>query len=352
MVSNYGVLRGSIDRWVREDDDKSSPHLHIRVVDGTGQPWRIAVNVQSSDKSHVVYWLVDPLRGHPLLDGLPALASGFTAVAPSTTSTLDYVRAPLFAFGAGIALKPSGEQAADDLQDLLTLHLRSCRDAGGEVYAFGSKFDRNLDKPIDREFGNADGLHGIHNIHMNQGNVGQFAGDNGALRDGGLILAHPDRFAGLFLAFQTQFVPTTGTGAPADGARPLREVIGGGGGGTGPVKPIPTTAAGPVYLERALLNPAGPDAGKEVVVVGNLTNAEISLNGWQLVDRNERVTALTGLTLAPGGSGLVPLDGTGVQLSNKGGNLVLRDANGQQADAVVFSADDAKADERFVRFSR
>ncbi|GAA0945083.1 DUF2278 family protein [Virgisporangium aurantiacum] len=345
MVSNYGVLRGSIDRWVREDGDGSSPHLQIRVLDGTGQPWRIAVNVQSSDASHVVYWLVDPLRGHPLLAGLPVLPTGFTAAPPSATSTVDYVRAPLFAWESGVALRPSGDQPADDLQDLLILHLRSCAEAGGEVYAFGSRFDRNLNKPIDREFGNTDGLHGIHNIHLNQGNVGQFAGDNGVFRDGGLILAHPDRFVGLFLAFQTQRVPTTESGAAAAGAKTIRELIGG-------ALPPATSTAGPVYLERALLNPAGPDAGREVVVIGNLANAETPLDGWQLVDRNNRVTTIAGLTLAPGGSVLVPLDGSGAQLSNNGGNLMLRDPAGRHVDAVVFTADDAKGDDRFVRFSR
>src|SRR5262245_21679198 len=147
MVSNYGVLRGAIDRWVREDGDGKTPHLQIRVVDGTGQPWRIAVNVQSSDTSDVVYWLVDPLIGHPLLGGLPALPTGFTAPVPSPRSTVDYVRAPLFDFTKGVALKPSGAQPDDDLQDLLILHLKSCRDAGGEIYAFGSRFDRNLNKP-------------------------------------------------------------------------------------------------------------------------------------------------------------------------------------------------------------
>lgn len=344
MVTNYGVLRGSIDRWVREDGDRSSPHLQIRVLDGTGQPWRIAVNVQSNDTSHVVYWLVDPLRGHPLLAGLPALPTGFTAVAPSATSTVDYVRAPLFTWESGVVLRPSGNLPADDLQDLLILHLRSCAEAGGELYAFGSRFDRNLDKPIDREFGNTDGLHGIHNIHLNQGNVGQFAGDNGVYRDGGLILAHPDRSVGLFLAFQTQRVPTTESGAAATGAKTIRELIGG--------ALTPEITTGPVYLERALLNPAGPDAGKEVVVIGNLANAETSLDGWQLVDRNNRVTTLTGLTLEPGGSGLVPLDGTGAQLSNNGGNLMLRDRAGRHVDAVVFSAADAKGNDTFVRFTR
>lgn len=339
MVSNYGVLRGSIDRWVREDGD-ASPHLQIRVVDGAGHPWRVAVNVQSGDSSHVVYWLVDPLRGHPALAALPTLPAGFTS-----GPALDYVRAPLFAWEKGVALKPSGEQPADDLQDLLILHLRSCMEAGGELFAFGSKFDRDLGKPIDREFGNTDGLHGVHNVHLNQGNTGRFAADNGVSRDGGLILAHPGRFVGLFLAFQTQRVPTTESGAAAAGAKTVGELIGG-------TTPVPATAGGPVYLERALLNPAGPDAGREVVVIGNLANAQTSLDGWQLVDRNNRVTVLTGLTITPGGSGLVALDGTGVQLSNNGGNLVLRDPAGRQVDAVVFAAADAKNDDTFVRFNR
>jgi hypothetical protein len=45
----YGTLRGRIDRHKREDC-ASTPHLQIRVLDDTGQPWRIAVNVQSEDQ--------------------------------------------------------------------------------------------------------------------------------------------------------------------------------------------------------------------------------------------------------------------------------------------------------------
>jgi hypothetical protein len=107
-----------------------------------------------------------------------------------------------------------------------------------------------------------------------------------------------------------------------------------------------------VYLERALLNPAGDDAGHEVVVVGNLANAAVSLQGWQLVDRNHRVTVLESVTIDPGASELVMLDGSGVQLSNKGGNLVLLDATGQQVDAVVFTDADTSAENQFVRFHR
>jgi uncharacterized protein YukJ len=58
MAIFYGVLRGRVDRYKREDDEPT-PHLQVRVLDETGQPWRIAVNVQSQDTSEVVYWVVD-----------------------------------------------------------------------------------------------------------------------------------------------------------------------------------------------------------------------------------------------------------------------------------------------------
>jgi len=340
MTDGYGVLRGNLDRWVREDD-RSTPHLQVRVLDKTGQPWRVAVNVQSDTGSDVVYWLVDPLMDHPVLAGLSTQPTGFSPATRSPSSALDYVRAPLFDWRAGTALPASGSASADDLQDLLALHLHQCRDAGGEVFAFGVKFDRNLNKPIDREFGNIDGLHGIHDIHLMQGNVGRHAGDNGALQDGGLILAHPDRHVGLFLAFQAQLVPTTDSGDPASQAQPIGELIHAG---------TPPASEGPVYLERALLNPSGDDTGKEAVVIGNLATAAIRLDGWQLIDKNGRMTRIDGLTLDAGGSGMVPLDGTGVQLSNRGGNLRLLDPTGRQADAVVFTDTDTTAEDRFVRF--
>ena len=135
------------------------------------------------------------------------------------------MKAPLFDFTLGRALPPSGNANADDLQDLLGLYLDQCKAAGGEVYAFGAKFDSNLHKPIDTDFGNTDGLHGVHDIHMNQGNVGAHAGDNGAFHDGGLLLAFPDRLVGLFLAFQSQRVPTDAAGDASPAATPLSQLV-------------------------------------------------------------------------------------------------------------------------------
>lgn len=220
MSITYGALRGRPDRYQREDHTKT-PHLQIRVLDAGGQPWRIAVNVESDDGSEVVFWVVDPLVGHPILTGVDTLGPGFSEQPPDPGHALDFTKAPLFDLGTGRELPPSGRAGSDDLQDLLSRYLDQCKTLGGEVIAYGAKFTSNERLPIDTEFGNTDGLHGIHDIHMNQGNTGRFATDNAAFHDGGLILRFPDRSVGIFLAFQTQRVPTDANGSPVAGARPL-----------------------------------------------------------------------------------------------------------------------------------
>jgi hypothetical protein len=239
-------------------------------------------------------------------------------------------------------LPSSGSASADDLQDLLSLYLTQCTTAGGEIFAFGAKFTQNLHKPIDAEFGNTDGLHGIHDIHMNQGNRDAHAGDNGAFHDGGLILSFSGRHVGVFLAFQTQRVPTGPTGAPVADARPLSAVIG---------QPTPTSTDSDIYIAHALINPDGADPGHEVVVLANLFTAPRTLSGWTLTDHNDRETTINA-TIPPGGTTPIALDGSGVQLGNDGGNLILRDENEAAIDSVVYSNADAKTDNRYVRFRR
>src|SRR6478672_10401271 len=137
MAILYGTLRGRVDRYKREDQ-VSTPHLNVRVLDQTGQPWRIAVNVQSEDKSDIVFWVIDPLAAHPILDGLDALGTGFTPQPPDSRHSLDFTKAPLFDLALGRVLPPSGAASADDLQDLLSLYLDQCKAAGGEIFAFGA----------------------------------------------------------------------------------------------------------------------------------------------------------------------------------------------------------------------
>jgi hypothetical protein len=176
---------------------------------------------------------------------------------------------------------------------------------------------------------------------MNQGNRDGHTEDNGAFHDGGLILRFSGRHVGVFLAFQTQRVPTDPTGTPVADARPLSAVIG---------QPTPTTDSD-IYIAHALINPAGIDPGHEVVVLANLATTPAPLSGWTLIDRNDRVTTVNA-SIPAGGTTAVALDGSGVQLGNDGGNLILRDDHDGTIDSVVYSNADAKPDKRYVRFRR
>ena len=183
---------------------------------------------------------------------------------------------------------------------------------------------------------------------MNQGNVGAHAGDNGTFHDGGLLLAFPDRILAIPLAFQTQRVPTDAAGDATAGAQPLSQILAGQPGTPGTTQPSITGAA---YLERALINPVGADPGHEAVVIGNLAATATAVRGWRVVDRNGRESKLD-TTLGAGESAVITLDGSGAQLGNNGGNLLLLDENGEQVDSVTYSAQDAAQVDRFIRFIR
>jgi uncharacterized protein YukJ len=355
MALHYGVLRGRVDIFKREDD-LDTPHLQIRIIDGQNQAWRIAVNVLSSDQSRLVFHRVDPLQSHLVLAGLDQLASGFTAISVpnrSAASTLDYFRAPLFDWPTGIAVPSTGPGADDDLQDMLITYLKQLRDQSGEIYAFGAKFPEPGEapnpRPIDNQFKTKQG---VHDIHMNQGNpAGRFASDNGVFQDGGLILKLPNRYMGLFLRFQTQWLPTEdATGHRSPNAQPIPP------GAPAPTdgEPVPLPTPGPVgnpdlYIERALINPAGDDVGKEAVVLGNATTAMIDISGWRIVDKNANFDILQGV-LAPGESLRVTLTGNGAQLGNNGGTIALVDSSGARVHAVSYGKDDIGKQSRYIRF--
>ena len=69
------------------------------------------------------------------------------------------------------------------------------------------------------------------------------------------------------------------------------------------------------------------------------------------MDKNARVTPINA-TIGPGQSILITLDGTGVQLGNQGGNLILQDSHNAQVDVVTYTAEDASVENRYFRFRR
>ena len=207
----YGVLVGTI-RDGQEDPAGHSPHYEIWVQ--ADRNYRIAVNVRSVDGSDVIAHY-DPNFTKPTkldLAGLAAAAKGFRGLPTGPGGKgLDYLRDDLFPISAMAPINPDGQGVT--LSNLLDGQVeRAKADQSAVVIAFGEFFQ---DPGRDQTFGFAPEL-GVHDIHMMQGNGGNFADDNRINGDGALFI----RFTGgetvaLFVRFSVQSTTTDDGGNPS-----------------------------------------------------------------------------------------------------------------------------------------
>ncbi|TKB06684.1 DUF2278 family protein [Desulforhopalus sp. IMCC35007] len=321
-LNNYGVLKGkAIDSMAGHG---TSPHYQVQLR-ANDVDFRIAINVKSKLSPSELLFLVDDRFQHPILDSLTRYDEGFTKILSNPGGiALDFIRANLFDHNNMLPLAHNIPGPDNDLNEKIGHYIkRAIASSNAMVYAFGQRWGPENDKN-DKYFGFLPG-NGIHDIHMNQGNVGTFISDDGVWQDGGLLIHYPDQnqWVGVFLAFQSQSWHTDDiTG---------HSII--------PIHPeAPVTASeGLVKIVAALVNPPGDDAGKETITLLNLSPDILDLNGWSIVDKNERKEQLTNLILAPGAATAVVLSGGTSQLSNKGGIISLLDQNGIKIDGVSYT---------------
>jgi uncharacterized protein YukJ len=320
-IENYGVLKGRpLDKAIDPPSDPS-PHYQLLLTDGH-QRHRIAINVKSQLSPSELLYRVDDNFQHPIIHQLITLEDGFHPLESQPGGlALDFIRSNLFAPDTMTPLPPDLPGPDNDLKELIDLYIQRAIQAEDTlVYAFGAAWGPEP-QTRDKYFGFLPGS-GIHDIHMNQGSVGRFQGDNGVYQDGALVLHFPSRnqWVGIFLAFQSQCFHTddqTGHAIP--------EACG-----------TPPEAA--VKIVAALVNPAGDDVGLESVTLINISPAPISLEGWSLADKNKRKHRLNG-TLESGKTRIFPLSGADIQLSNKGGIITLLDEKGIKVHGVSYTKD-------------
>jgi len=210
-IQNYSLLKG--DPTSGKVVSGNSPHYQI-TVDAPRGPFTIAVNIQSVDRSEVLY-TVDHAFVPPdpaSLLALPARMKRLKSVPGGLA--IDYVRstvagAPMVDRNSMTLLPLSYHARArhNDLHnEVVDLLNRTIADKDGTVYAFGSAY---------ADQGKIDG---IHDIHMNQGNpAGSHNQDNGIWQDGALWVNLPsqnDAWLAIFIAFQTQSWNTDNGGNP------------------------------------------------------------------------------------------------------------------------------------------
>ncbi|OYV21293.1 MAG: hypothetical protein CG438_427 [Methylococcaceae bacterium NSP1-1] len=215
-LKQYGVLKGkAISKIIGQG---SSPHYEVHLIDDTTD-YRIAVNVKSNlAPSELLYLIIDDFQ-HPILERLGSLSMGFTALqsAPNRMA-LDFIRGNLFDPRQLRPLPHNIPGPDNDLNEKIDAYVqRAIGDERARIYAFGERWGPEKDKK-DKYFGFKPG-NGIHDIHMNQGNVGEFVRDDGVWQDGGLLFHFPsiekvdigvgaeiwpEQWVAVFLAFQSQ----------------------------------------------------------------------------------------------------------------------------------------------------
>jgi uncharacterized protein YukJ len=329
-LNGYGVLVGRpIERRLGTG---GSPHFQVHLIDDQTD-YRIAINVLSSTSpSEVEYIVVDPFM-HPIIDTLRDRPTGFHALEHNAgAGGLDFIRGNLFDRLQMRPLPITVPGPDNDLNDKLDgLVQRAMADSDALIYAFGQRWgpENNLK---DKYFGFLPG-NGIHDIHMNQGNVGQFVQDDGVWQDGGLTFRFPaqDHWVGIFLKFQSQTWHTDDTTGHqiGDPAEPTP---------VSPDAPVPLPTSGdPNGLVRIIA--AMPNSIEspeiETVTLLNASPTTVNFAGWTLIDKMNNAFPLSG-ALASGAAILFTI-APPMQLSNKGGTITLLDDKGLKVDGVAYT---------------
>jgi len=336
-IKDYGVLKGKA--FDRKRATPQSEHFQILINRGHN-PHRIAINTKSSEApSHVLYDASDDFH-HEITDALlqANLPDGFTPVKSKPGGlALDFIRRNLFDLKDMIPLPSTLPGDNDDLNDKLDFFVQQAiNDPSATVYAFGQHWKDNSGK--DKYFSEINPSTGIHDIHMNQGNPeGKYFNDNGIYQDGGLIFhfASKNKWAAVFTAFQSQaFHTDDSTG------HPLNDLV-------IHDEHQPENAT-PVRIIAAMVNPQGDDPGKEYVILLNKSSKAINLTGWQIADKQKKKDVLGNMTIPAGDALKIKLTGQGAQLSNKGGNITLLNAQGFKVDGVSFTKEDASNEAELV----
>jgi len=204
-LKSYGVLKGEVIGSLPEADDD---HYQIMVAIGS-QRWRIAVNVKSQAKPSDVLYLGKVGLPAPLTTKLTQLKSGFSALEGVAGGLAqDFVRGGMVKRSDMVALPPDKPGAYNDLREMVDNAVGlSIADPNSTIYAFGQKW--GPEKKKDKYFHFKPGQ-GVHDIHMNQGNIPSFRGDDGVWQDGCLMFHLPKKseWRAIFLAFQSQSFKT------------------------------------------------------------------------------------------------------------------------------------------------
>jgi len=330
-LQHYGVLKGRAVA-ARREEGTNTPHYQVHIAADTTD-YRIAVNVRSKSTPSELLFLVNDQFEHVITAQLADLPLGWNPL-PSQAGgvALDYIRANLVKQQDMRHLPSSLPGPDNDLSDQLEHYVqRAIDEAGALVYAFGQRW--GPETKSDKVFGFNPG-NGVHDIHMNQGNVEPFVDDDGVWQDGGLLFHFPssEQWAAIFLAFQSQAWHTDDVNGHTT-AEPSTNT-------TTTTSQIPTGEEphGLIRIVAAMANSIqSPEV--ETVTLLNVSPQTVNLAGWALADKNKNKFTLGGFIAA--GDALKVTIAPPMQLSNKGGIITVLNEQGLKVDGVSYTQQQA-----------
>ncbi|KAJ0417621.1 hypothetical protein BJY00DRAFT_289275 [Aspergillus carlsbadensis] len=266
-LENYGVWKAHPVDYKVERRGADKPHLTLYFRNNGGGVYEAAINIKSGDldESRLAYWVNEDMSNFPLVEGLSHLPTGYKRLDEQEPEPgdlrLDYIRGNLFDVNTGRVLEHDITGPNNDIIDVLVPRVQQAIDEGAVVYIFGEQYESK---------------NGIHNVHMNQGNIRRYSGDDGVFQDGALLFHFPesDKWIGVFLGFASQAVHTS-----EDGGHAISQVTW--------VDLLPGDLIEiAVAIRRAIVNPTSNDGQQQSVTLANLTNRRVSLARWRI--RNSR----------------------------------------------------------------
>ena len=202
-LKRYGVLKGRAIQTMMGRGDQS--HFQVLIEDKQGTKYRMAVNIKSEAEPSEVLYFVDEDFHSEHISKLPDLPEGFTSILNNSPEIgLDFIRGNLFDPANMIPLASDVEGPGNDLNEKIQFYFKQAIDDKALIYTYGDGWGPEWGRP-DQYFHFSPG-NGIHDIHMNQGNLGLWKKDNGIWQDGGIMIhfEQENRWVAIFLAFQSQ----------------------------------------------------------------------------------------------------------------------------------------------------
>jgi uncharacterized protein YukJ len=230
-IQNYGLLTGAV---INAIPYKSGADHYQIELSATGKLYRIAVDVYSAkagssrhyspqgvttwDLDREVLFYQDENYSHPMLASLVAAPEGLTAAAQLPQPLLlDYLRyqPALFPIGQMKPVPPKNTSGGGgDLNDEIDPWIqKAMNNSAARLFAFGSSWDDSTSThPDPTVYWTPNPSLGIHDIHMNQGDSGSEAQNNGTWQDGALFLQFTDGGSGEATTLGSGEAATLGSG--------------------------------------------------------------------------------------------------------------------------------------------